>query len=133
MRIGELSEATGLSTKAIRYYEEAGLIPEPPRTSSGYRDYTEDWADRIRFIRTAQSAGFTLGEIGQILAHSDRGERPCEAVTEIIAARIAEIDRKVDALATIRARLAELSKGAASRTCSPDDRYCRIIATTTTR
>ncbi|MGW1553897.1 MerR family DNA-binding transcriptional regulator, partial [Streptomyces sp. NPDC002346] len=59
MRIGELATQAGLSTKTIRFYEEAGLLPAPPRTSGGYRDYPEQAATRLSFVRDAQAAGLT--------------------------------------------------------------------------
>src|SRR5216683_3246519 len=57
MRIGEIGERAGLSTKALRYYERVGLIEEPTRTASGYRDYDQSVLDRLRFIRSARAAG----------------------------------------------------------------------------
>jgi MerR family copper efflux transcriptional regulator len=74
MRIGEVADAAGLSTKALRYYEQAGLIDEPARTPSGYRDYDAGVLDRLRFIRSAQAAGLTLGEIKGVIAFRERGQ-----------------------------------------------------------
>lgn len=72
MRIGEIAERAGLSTKALRYYERVGLIDEPTRTQSGYRDYDESVLDRLRFIRSAQAAGLTLGEIKGVIAFREQ-------------------------------------------------------------
>ncbi len=127
MRIGELARRTGVPPKTLRFYESSGLIPPPPRTPSGYRDYPDECVERVRFVKTAQAAGFTLAEIRGILAHSDRGERPCGAVKRLIALRMEEVERKLKALEETRARLAELARGARSRTCRPGDRFCRII------
>lgn len=60
MLIGEVAEATGVSTKALRFYEDEGLLHEPDRTSGGYRDYRPDVIDRVVFVRQAQAAGLTL-------------------------------------------------------------------------
>ena len=60
MHIGALAAASGATTKTIRFYEQAGLIPDPPRTQAGYRDYRAESVDRLAFIRTAQAAGLTL-------------------------------------------------------------------------
>jgi DNA-binding transcriptional MerR regulator len=57
MRIGEVAEATGTTTKALRFYEEAGLLPSPERTGAGYRDYPPEIISRLAFIRRSQSAG----------------------------------------------------------------------------
>ncbi|GGN89295.1 hypothetical protein GCM10011579_084000 [Streptomyces albiflavescens] len=59
MRTGELAAASGLTAKTIRFYEQAGLLPEPPRTSGGYRDYPPQATQRLAFIREAQAAGLT--------------------------------------------------------------------------
>ncbi len=127
MRIGELARRAGVSAKTLRFYESEGLLPPPPRTASGYRDFPTDSVDRVRFIKTAQAAGFTLSEIRSVLAHSDRGERPCDAVRDLIARRIEEVERKMKALEETRARLAKLARGARSKACRPGDRFCRII------
>ncbi|MGH3981421.1 MAG: MerR family transcriptional regulator [Pseudonocardiaceae bacterium] len=74
MRIGQLAAQTGVSTKTIRYYEDIGVLHAPPRAPSGYRDYSDDAAPRLRFVRAAQSVGLTLGEIREVLAFRDRGE-----------------------------------------------------------
>src|SRR5262249_56855262 len=76
MLIGELAASAGLSAKAIRFYEEAGLMPAPPRTPGGYRDYPPGAAGRLAFIRQAQAAGFSLAEIRGILRVRDGGHAP---------------------------------------------------------
>jgi len=68
MRIGELAAAAGVSVKAVRYYEEIGVLAPPARTSSGYRDYDIEACDRLAFIRAARAVGLTLGEIRGIVA-----------------------------------------------------------------
>jgi len=65
--IGEVAKETGISVEAIRFYEKRGLIKAPTRTASGYRQYSPDAVRRIRFIQHAKDAGFTLGEIGELL------------------------------------------------------------------
>jgi len=68
MRIGELAGQVGVNPKTIRYYESIGVLPEPGRKSSGYRDYDESYAGRLTFIRSAQRLGITLDEVKEILA-----------------------------------------------------------------
>jgi MerR family transcriptional regulator, copper efflux regulator len=80
MRIGELAELAGISTKAIRYYEQIGILAPPARTSSGYRTYDETALRRLRFVRAARAVGFTLGEIRQIIAFRDDGQAATVAV-----------------------------------------------------
>ena len=67
MRIGELAQQTGATTKAIRYYESLGLLPRADRTQSGYRDYGFDAIERVRFIKDAQAGGLTLREIQSLV------------------------------------------------------------------
>jgi DNA-binding transcriptional MerR regulator len=79
MRIGELAERAGISAKAIRYYEQIGILAPPARTPSGYRAYDQAALGRLGFERAAQALGLPLGEIRQIIAFRDNGTplRPC--------------------------------------------------------
>lgn len=98
MRIGEVAELTGVSTKTIRFYEDSGLVPAPDRTHSGHRRYGKDTVDRLRFIRRCQTAGMTLTEVREIFALHDRGESLCGQVEQTLT----------DRLHHVRARIAEL-------------------------
>lgn len=80
MLIGDLGAAAGLSAKTIRFYEQFGLLPAPPRTPGGYRDYPAGATSRLAFIRRAQAAGLTLAEIGNILHIRDGGQAPCHTL-----------------------------------------------------
>ncbi|MEU7401889.1 heavy metal-responsive transcriptional regulator [Streptomyces sp. NPDC044948] len=131
MRIGDLATASGLTTKTIRYYEQAGLMPPPPRTSSGYRDYHPAAAARLTFIRDAQHAGLTLAEIRGILVLRDSGEAPCGHVTDLIHQHLEEINRRIAELRTTRTALRDLAQQAAEtdpQSCSDTDTICRIIS-----
>ena len=65
--IGELAEAAGVAVDTVRFYERRGLLPAPPRTASGYRQYDDDALDRLRFILRAKELGFTLAEIDGLM------------------------------------------------------------------
>jgi MerR family transcriptional regulator, copper efflux regulator len=67
MRIGELAKATAVNVQTLRFYEREGLLPEPSRTSSGYREYRERDVARVRFIRSCQQIGFTLRDVREVL------------------------------------------------------------------
>jgi DNA-binding transcriptional MerR regulator len=67
MRSGGLARLTGVSTDTLRYYERLGLLPKPPRTGGGYRDYPTTSLERVRLIRRAMSVGFSLSELTTIL------------------------------------------------------------------
>lgn len=119
MRIGELAAASGLTAKTIRFYEQAGLLPAPPRTPGGYRDYPPQTSGRLAFVRDAQSAGLTLAEIRSILALRDSGQAPCTHVTDLIQEHLADIERRMAELRTTRTALRTLAERAA--TTDPND------------
>jgi MerR family copper efflux transcriptional regulator len=129
MRIGELAERSGLESTAIRYYERIGLMPAPTRTQSGYRDYAEDAAGRLRFIRAAQSIGLTLGEIRETLAFRDRGELPCGHVTALIERNAEELRQRIAVLEEMRRDLLRLAKKARAVSAggASDAAFCHII------
>lgn len=129
MRIGELAEQAGVTTKTLRYYEHAGLIDEADRTPSGYRDYPPSVLDRLRFIRAAQSAGLTLGEIKGVIAFREQGSPPCGHVLDLIERRAADLDRRIGELRALRddlRRLATRGRTLAPEACSPD-LVCHIL------
>src|SRR5438128_1859984 len=129
MRIGEIAEQTGLSTKALRYYERVGLIDEPDRTASGYRDYDAGVLDRLRFIRSAQAVGLTLGEIRGVIAFREEGSPPCGHVLDLIDRRAADVDRRIAELRSLRddlRRLARRGRSLSPEACSPD-LVCHIL------
>jgi MerR family transcriptional regulator, copper efflux regulator len=129
MRIGELANRAGLSTKAIRYYEQIGILTPPARTSSGYRSYDETAIGRLGFVRAAQALGLTLGEIRQIVAFRDDGTAPCAHVTELVQRRAAQLERRIAELQQLRGELRQLAERASTldpKDCTPE-RVCHII------
>lgn len=74
--IGEVAKRTGFPAPTIRYYEEVGLLRKPSRAESGYRSYSSKTVDELLFIKKAQTLGFSLEEIGEILQLSRSGRRP---------------------------------------------------------
>jgi MerR family transcriptional regulator, copper efflux regulator len=129
MRIGELAEQAGISTKAIRYYEQIGILTPPPRTPAGYRTYDATALGRLGFVRAAQAVGFTLGEIRQIIAFRDRGQAPCAHVTHLLLARAADLEERIRELQTLRRELRQLAHRAGTldpEQCPPQ-RVCHII------
>ncbi len=108
MTRGEVARRTGVNIETVRYYEQRGLIPRPPRSASGYRKYTEDYVERIRFIKRAQELGFTLQEIVELLSlrvdpDTDRGEvkQRAEAKLAHIEEKIRDLERMAQALTTL--------------------------------
>ena len=73
LRVSQVSQRAGGSPDAVRFYEKEGLLPEPPRSPAGYREYDDQTPERIRFIKSAQEMGLKLAEIGELLEIQDRG------------------------------------------------------------
>ena len=107
---GELARETGVNVETVRYYERRGLITEPPRTESGYRQFSPKTIQRIRFIKRAQELGFTLKEIGQLLSIADGNGSRCEDVYEFTTEKIKEIEGKIQHLQRLRTVLTELAE-----------------------
>ncbi len=128
MLIGEVAERTGVTTKALRFYERRGLISEPARTDGGYRDYDPAVVDRVTFIKEAQAAGLTLAQIGQVLAIRDDGDAPCRHVETLIDERLAEVEERLRELRDLRSQLRGLKERAMSLDPADCDEYCRVIA-----
>jgi len=114
--IGRLAQQTGLAIKTIRYYEEVGLLPKAQRTLSGYRLYARDAADRLIFIKKAQSLGLRLEEIKEILDLADRGRCPCGHVQDLLKKRLRELRQKIADLRLIERRV----QGAVRQGCPPN-------------
>src|SRR5919206_258292 len=108
LRIGEVARASGVSIEALRFYERRGLLGRPARTESNYRVYDESVLERLDFIRRAQAVGFTLDEIGEILAESADGRSPCRHVRELARRKLEELDRHMAELRRHRAELARV-------------------------
>ena len=108
MTIGRVASAAGVGIDTIRFYEREGLLPEPERRLSGYRDYTLDAVARLRFIRRAKELGFTLPEIRELLALSADRARDVRGVKQRAEARLGEIDRRIRELKRVQRSLKHL-------------------------
>jgi DNA-binding transcriptional MerR regulator len=126
MRIGELAEGLGVTTKTIRYYESIGLLPQPARTPSGYREYAETDAERITFVKTAQRLGLTLDEIAEIIAFRDRGEQPCSYVAGLLRRQVRLLDARIREMRALRDELRDL-EAHASTVGVENGAYCGVI------
>ena len=108
LRSGELAKLAGVSTDTLRHYERLGLLPHPKRSASGYRQYEPDALKRVQLIRGALSVGFSLTELARILQVRDRGGAPCKQVRALAAAKLNELDRKLEALRLMRKQIESL-------------------------
>ena len=130
MRIGELAERGGVSTKTIRYYESIDLIEEPARTASGYRVYDDADVERLRFIKDAQATGLSLGEIASVLELKSAGERSCAHTTALLEQHLTETrptDRAVEECSSALAELAERAGSLDPSNCTDPNR-CQVIS-----
>ena len=109
LTIGQVAGRAGVGVETVRFYEREGLIPEPPRTPSGYRQYAPDAVVRIRFIKRAKELGFTLKEIKELLALRAAPGARCEQVRRVAAEKIEDIDRKIEHLGSMRKALSRVT------------------------
>lgn len=123
-RIGAVASQAGVNVQTLRYYERRGLLPRPERTASGYRHYAPETVGLVRFIKRAQELGFTLSEIGQLLAFRDPRHRDSARVLKLASAKIADIDGKIARLRAIRGALAALAE---SCECGKSTLECAIL------
>ena len=106
--IGAVAKKAGVSVDTVRYYEKIGLLPAAPRRHSGYRDYPEETAHRLAFIKNAREIGFTLSEIGELLSLRDASENPCGKVRILTGEKIAAVRDKIRKLLMMEASLSAL-------------------------
>jgi MerR family copper efflux transcriptional regulator len=110
MRIGEAAAAAGTTTKALRFYEERGLLPHVGRTDSGYRDYSPAMVSRLEFIRRSKDAGLGLAQIREILRIRDAGYAPCAHVSDQLTQQLEALDRQIAELTALRTTVSELRR-----------------------
>lgn len=122
LRTGEVARQAGVNVETLRFYERHGILPEPPRRASGYREYPPDTVDLIRFIKRAQELGFSLKEIRELLDLRQRSGRATGKMPRLVKAKIAEIERKIRDLEAMNQALAALlgaCEKKAPRACCP--------------
>lgn len=124
LTIGQVAKAANVNTETIRYYEREGLLPEPPRTRAGYRQYTVDAVRRVRFMKRAQALGFTLGEISTLLALRVKRGGACKEVLAEAAHTVERIDRRIAELQRMRSALGRLVRACRHRRSMAD---CPIL------
>ena len=121
--IGELAKKTGYAPQTLRYYEEIGLMPAPPRSEGRQRRYNEWHLQRLRFIRHARELGFDIGAIRTLLQLSELPERPCADADAIAREHLASIDRKIAHLTALRQEIARMIEQCTGEEISK----CRVI------
>ncbi len=121
MTIGRVAGVVGVAATTLRFYEREGILAPSGRTAKGYRLYDDGAVRRLEFIRAAQAVGFTLDDIRSLLQVD--GESSCQDVQRLIEHRLADVDRKLADLTTVRETLA----GALDR-CRESNQGCPVLA-----
>jgi DNA-binding transcriptional MerR regulator len=121
---------TGVSTDTLRHYERMRVLPLPRRTSTGYRQYPPEAADRVRVVRRAMALGFTLEELSKILTVRDRGGVPCRQVQTLALQKLAKLDRQIDDLVALRGHMREIVAEWETRlNITPNGQPARLLET----
>lgn len=124
--IGKLAQKTDLTTDTLRYYEKEGLLAPARKTDAGYRLYDEDAARRLRFIKQAQQCGFSLDEIGELLALKNSDAACCKDVRSVAIEKKLQLEHKIRALQRMSQALTELISICAEQARPLDE--CPILA-----
>lgn len=123
LRRSDLARLTGCNLETIRYYENIGIMPDPPRTAKNYRAYDETHVARLRFVMRARDLGFTLEDIRDLLGLVDRKAGSCADVQMLASRHIASVRAKIADLRRIESVLSETVSH-----CSGDDvPECAVI------
>ena len=101
----ELARLGGVSTDTLRHYERKGLVPRPPRSAKGYRQYPLETADRVQLVQRALAVGFSLDELVRILGERDRGKSPCREVRALAQSKLMDLETRIAELEALRNEL----------------------------
>lgn len=126
LTIGQLAKRAGVNLETIRYYERRRLLLEPPRRTSGYRQYSPDTVARIRFIKRAQELGFSLNEIAELLALRVDTQAACDEVQQLAETKVRDIEQKLATLQRMKHVLTDLLHNCQIRQPTSE---CPILAT----
>ena len=116
LTIGKAAAQTGVNLETVRYYERAGLLPPPPRSAGGHRQYGEEHVKRLTFIRRGRELGFTLDEIRALLRLAEERDQPCAEARDVAVGHLNDIRTKIADLRSMEKVLEEMIKGCADGT-----------------
>jgi DNA-binding transcriptional MerR regulator len=133
LRSGEVAAAAGVNIETLRYYERRGLLREPPRSLGGHRFYPPQTVTVLRVIKAAQRLGFTLEEVGDLLAATPLAGRSDAGLQARAAAKLADVDQKLAELTAVRDTLrAALDAGCEDLLACAESPCCPLPFTTDT-
>ncbi len=128
MTVGRAARRAGLTPKAVRLYENKGLLDPTPRTEAGYRLYQDADVEVLRFVRQARALGLNLAEVREIIDLQRRGAQPCGRVLGIVESRLKEVDQALRDLRALRRTLRRAEQAAKDgQTRGETAVVCRII------
>jgi MerR family copper efflux transcriptional regulator len=129
LRIGQLARATGVGTKTIRYYEEVGVLPAPPRTGAGYRQYDQRSVGRLRFLRRARALGLSLQHLKVLAATLDGGPRPAmrPRLRALVRGQLSTVQRQIAELRLLQGQLERVLQRLRTSGRGNDGRECRCL------
>ncbi|MBA3355714.1 MAG: MerR family transcriptional regulator [Pyrinomonadaceae bacterium] len=104
LKIGQVATLSEVSLETLRYYERRRLLPRARRTAGGFRLFTSETVERVRFIKHAQELGFSLDEIGQLLSSGNAAQ--CRNVRDLLTEKLTEMDKRMKAMRAFRRMLA---------------------------
>lgn len=110
MKIGEISKTTGIPVETIRYYEKIGLVPEPEREASGYRQYRQSHLDRLLFIKRCRNLDMAQDEIRELIRLADQPDADCSEVDALLARHLSHVRERLKELASLEDTLEQLQR-----------------------
>jgi DNA-binding transcriptional MerR regulator len=116
MRTRQLADQAGVNIETLRYYERRGLLPEPPRTSGGYRHYPDEAVRALRFVKRSPALGFSLAESQELLHLAAGGPDSCKSAHGLAVSHLTELNRRFSQLRSMREALVQLAES-----CTPAD------------
>ena len=120
LTIGRVAASAGCTVQTVRYYEQVGLLPIPPRSEGNQRLYAPATVDRLAFIRHARELGFSLDAVRDLLSLADDPDRPCAEADSIARAQLQQIERRLSQLQALKIELehmVEQCRGGRIATC----------------
>ena len=108
LRTAQVAKLAGVNVETLRFYERKGILPQPPRRSSGYREYPPETVERVRFIKRAQELGFSLKEVQDLLDLKERAGARSGRIRRVAEGKLEEIEQKIRDLEAMKKSLAAL-------------------------
>src|SRR3990167_3141757 len=105
LTVSQLARIAGVGPDSIRIYERIGIVPRAERSSAGYRLWNARDVQYLKWIAPAKHAGFTLHELAEIFRRYRTGSPPCRTVRDLLQRKLADLDRQIDELSTLRTEL----------------------------